>query len=116
MDKLDELISQALENEDKKILRQTEELGFFAQALGVFSGKSGWISWVIMLFQGTLFFVGAWAAWRFFQAADTLSAIKWGLPAATLMLMAGMLKFSLIPVMQGDRVIRELKRIERESG
>ena len=112
MDKLDELIAQALENEDKDILAQTEEPGYFTQAIGVFTGRTGWTSWVIMLVQTVMFFAGIWASWHFFQAAETLAALKWGLPAATLLLMAGMLKFTLMPVMQANRVIREIKRLE----
>ena len=41
-----------------------------------------------------------------------LPALKWGLSAATLALMATQLKLSLTPQMQADRIIRELKRIE----
>ncbi len=112
MDKLDAMIKEALEGEDKAIYDQTEELGYFAQAMTLFSGKTGWVSWVIMIAQSALFLVGVWCAVAFFQAQDVLSALKWGLSGATLLIMAGMLKFSLMPVMQGDRVIRELKRVE----
>ncbi|HHS93903.1 MAG TPA: hypothetical protein ENK63_00970 [Rhodobacterales bacterium] len=112
MDKLDEMIAEALKNEDQEILTETEELGYFAQALGIFRGPQGWISWVVMLVQIGLFGVGAWAAWQFFHTTDTLTALKWGLPAAILLLAAMMLKLSLMPVMQADRVIRQIKRLE----
>ena len=111
-DKLDDLIREALEGEDRAIFEQTGELGYFSQAFGIFRGPQGWIAWVVMLVQVALFVLGAWAAWQFFQAGDALTALKWGLPAATLLLMAGMLKFTLMPVMQADRVIREVKRLE----
>ncbi|HHL20442.1 MAG TPA: hypothetical protein ENJ52_02825 [Aliiroseovarius sp.] len=111
-DKLDDLIREALEGEDRAIYEQTGELGYFAQAFGIFRGPQGWTAWVIMLVQAVMFFAGIWASWHFFQTDETLAALKWGLPAATLLLMAGMLKFTLMPVMQADRIIREIKRLE----
>ena len=112
MNKLDEMIREALEGEDRDIYEEIGETGYFAQAFGIFSGKTGWVSWVVMLVQVALFFTGAWAAWQFFQATDALGALKWGLPSAVLLLGALMLKLSLMPVMQADRVIREVKRLE----
>ena len=112
MDKLDGLIAQGLENGDKQILERTRELGYFQQALGLFSGRNGWINWIIILLQALMFFVAIWSGWHFFQATEMLSALKWGLSSATLLLMAGTLKFTLTPVMQANRIIRELKRVE----
>ena len=112
MDKLDEMIREALEGEDKRILEETEEQGYFALAMGIFSGKSSWANWVIMIVQSVLFLVGVWCIIEFFKAQDVLLALKWGLSGAVLFLTAGILKVSLIPVMQGNRIIRELKRVE----
>jgi branched-subunit amino acid ABC-type transport system permease component len=65
-----------------------------------------------MLAQGVMFVAGVWAAWQFFAAAEMLIALKWGLSATVLLLMAGMLKLSLMPQIQADRLLRELKRVE----
>jgi len=70
------------------------------------------VSWVIMLTQALLFFVGIWAAWQFFAATEQLLALKWGLSAAVLLLVAAQMKMSFMPQLQADRVLRELKRIE----
>jgi len=112
MPSIDELIKEALTEQDSEIIKSTEELGYFSLATGLFRGKLGWVSWVIMLVQGALFVAGIWAAWRFFAATDLLLALKWGLSAAVLILMAGMMKMSLMPQIQADRVLRELKRVE----
>lgn len=111
-DKIDALIREALEGEDREILDQTEELGYFALGLSQFSGKLGWVTWVIMLVQGTMFIAGVVCAWELFQATDVLPALKWGLSGAVLILAATALKMSIMPQMQADRVIRELKRVE----
>jgi len=112
MPSIDELIKEALTEQESEIIKSTEELGYFTLATGIFRGKLGWVSWVIMLVQGAMFVVGVWAAWQFFGTVEVLDAVKWGLSAAVLLLMAGMLKFSLMPQIQADRVLRELKRVE----
>lgn len=112
MPSIDELIKAALTEQESEIIKSTEELGYFSLAIGLFRGKLGWVSWVIMLVQGAMFIVGVWAAWRFFASAEMLAALKWGLSAAVLILMAGMLKMSLMPHIQAERVLRELKRVE----
>ncbi len=112
MPSIDDLIKEALTEQDSEIIKSTEELGFFPLTMGIFRGRLGWVSWVIMLMQGALFVAGVWAAWRFFGAGEVLPTLKWGISAAVLLLMAGMLKFSLMPQIQADRVLRELKRVE----
>ncbi len=112
MDKLDRLIESALENEDQQLVEDTRELGFFALGLKQFTGKLGWVTWVTMTVQGLMFLGGVWCAVQFYGTQDVLSATKWGLTAAVLMLAATALKLSLAPQMQADRILRELKRIE----
>lgn len=111
-DRLDDLIRDALEAEEQEILKDTEELGYFALGLSQFRGKLGWVTWVVMIVQAAMFFAGVWCAVRFFAATDALTALHWGLPAAVLMLAATTLKLSLMPQMQADRILRELKRVE----
>jgi uncharacterized protein DUF6768 len=112
MDKLDQLIEEALRDEDRAILDATEELGWFQLGMKQFGGKLGWVAWVIMIVQATLFIAGVWFAVRFFGSGDTLSALKWGLSGSVLILVALQLKLSLMPQIQADRVLREVKRLE----
>ena len=112
MDKLDQLITQSLNDEDRRIVEETAELGYFELGLKQFRGKLGWVTWVTMIAQASMFLVGVWCAINFFQASDILMALKWGLSSATLMLAATTLKMSIMPQMQADRILRELKRVE----
>ena len=112
MSKLDDLIREALEGEDRQMVADTEELGYFALGLSQFRGKLGWVTWVIMVVQTVMFLIGAWCAVRFFQAAEVLDAVKWGISGAVLWIAAINLKLSLMPQMQADRVIREVRRLE----
>lgn len=109
---LDQLIDEALDAEERALLSSIEEPGFFSLALGVFRGPSGWMSMVMMFWQAVTFIAGVWAAWQFFEAADPVTQLRWGLPAMLLLIFAGMLKMALIPRMESNRLLRELKRIE----
>lgn len=118
----DPLVDQAVLDEERDLLRRIgEEPGFFGQAFSLFGGKTGWVNVVLMLAQSVAFVAGGWAAWKFFHAEDPLSALRWGLPSAVLLLTSLILKLSLWPVMQTNRVLQEIKRVEllarhREQG
>lgn len=112
MSKLDDMIEEALSDRDRAILEATQEQGWFALGMNQFRGKLGWVTWVIMLVQTVLFFAGVWCAFGFFGATDVLAALKWGLSGAVLLLAGMQLKLSLMPQMQADRILRELKRVE----
>ena len=112
MTKLDDLIYEALEDQDKAAVAETRELGYFALGLSQFSGKMGWVTWLIMVIQGAMFLCGVYCAVQFYGATEVLGAVKWGITGATLIIMAINLKLSLAPQMQADRIIREVKRLE----
>jgi hypothetical protein len=113
MRNLDEMIEETLDAEERELLRSIgEEPGFFTQAFGIFGGPAGWVNLLLMVVQGALFIAGVWAAWNFFEAADALSALRWGIPAAVLLLMALIIKMALVPAMQTNRVMRELKLLQ----
>ena len=110
---LDNMIDEALDAEERDLLRSIgEEPGFFAQTLGLFAGPAGWVSWLLMAVQGLLFVAGVVAAFYFFAADDALGAVRWGLPAVGLLLMSLIIKMGMWPTIQANRVIRELKRLE----
>ena len=112
MSKLDKMIEAALTGQDRKIFEETEELGYFALGLSQFGGKLGWVTWVLMFVQSAMFIAAVWCGYRFFGAVEVLPAVKWGISSAVLILMATQIKLSLVPQMQADRVIREVKRLE----
>ena len=113
MRNIDEILDEALGAEDRELLRRLgPEPGLIGMARGLFTGRLGWINVVLMVAQGAAFIAGAYAAWRFFEAVDPVSQLRWGLPAMTLLLMSGMLKTLMWPALHADRVIRELKRLE----
>lgn len=112
MNKLDNLLKEALSKEEQSILDNTRELGWFALGRSQFTGTYGWVTWIIMISQTVLFFFGIWAAWNCYVAMDALVAVKWAAMASTCIILSLVLKLSIMPQMQADRVLRELKRVE----
>ncbi len=109
----DKDIDAALAAEERALLASIgPEPGFIGEALGLFSGPGSWVNWLLMLVQAAAFIASVWAGWQFFAATDVLSALHWGLPAATLLLLSLIVKLSLNPMMQANRVLRELHRLE----
>lgn len=109
----DRMIDDALEAEEKELLRRIgDEPGFVQQAMGMFGGRTGWVSVVLMVVQGAAFVGGAWAAWNFFLAEDILGALRWGLSGSVLLLMSLIIKMAMWPTFEANRLMRELKRVE----
>jgi len=113
MQDIDRMIEEALDGEEQALFRDSaREPGYLEQAMGAFGGRTGWTNLTLMIVQSILFVAGVWTAWRFFQADDVLSALRWGLPAGVLLLGAIILKTAVMPAIQANRVIRQLKRLE----
>jgi hypothetical protein len=112
MQDIDRMIDEALDAEERALLRSLDEQGFFTQAFGIFRGPTGWTNAVLMGAQAVMFVAGVWAAWNFFEATEPSAQLRWGLPAAVALILATMLKMALIPRMEGNRVMREIKRLE----
>ena len=113
MTDFNQAFDRQLEAEERELLRRIgEEPDHVDQVLSLFSGRSGWVSAVLMAAQTVMFAGGLWTGWNFLQAADALSAVHWGLPSAVLLLMSLMLKLALWPAMHANRLLVAMKRLE----
>ena len=116
MKDIDRMIEEALDGEEQALFRDTaREPGFFEQAFGLLGGRNGWVNGLMVAIQAALFVTGLWAGWRFFEAETVLSALHWGLPAAVLVLMALIIKLGMMPELQANRLMRELKRLQLQA-
>lgn len=116
MQDIDRMIEEALDGEEQALFRETaREPGFFDQAFGLLGGPNGWVNMLMMVIQAALFIGGLWAGWRFFEAETALSALHWGLPAAVLVLAALIIKTAMMPEIQANRLMRELKRLQLQA-
>ncbi len=113
MRNVDQMIDEALDAEEEELLRSIgEEPGFIEQTLGMLDRRVLWVVGLMMVIQSIVFIAGAWSTWMFFEASDPVTQLRWGLPAAVLLLMALMIKLSVPPAIHAKRLMRELKRIE----
>ncbi len=109
----DEMIDAALKAEERELLHSIgEEPGYVAQLIGIFGGRTGWVNVTLLIVQALAFVAGVWGAWHFFNATDALSALQWGLPAASLIIMSLVMKLAMWPTVHMNRLMREMKRIE----
>jgi hypothetical protein len=113
MDNLDRMIAEAL----AKDAEAPVDPGYFPLALSALRGPSAWSNWVLLVVQTVLFAGAIWTGWWFYAATDVLAALKWGLSAAVLAIVATQLKMALMPVLQANRVLLALRRLElRQAG
>jgi len=112
MNRLDRMIEEALAEEDRAIIEETRELGFFTQFARQLSGPNAWVSWASTVAILIYVALALWCGYEFFTATEVLAAIKWGLGAAVSVVVIGLFKLFMFGEMQADRIIRELKRVE----
>jgi hypothetical protein len=113
MSDTDRMIDEALDAEERELLRSIgDEPGFVERMLGMTGPEMVWMVWVMMIFQTLLFVAGLYAAWMFFEAGDSVTQLRWGLPAVVLLLMGLLVKLAVPPAIQTKRLMRELKRLE----
>ena len=87
MRNVDQMIDEALEAEEKELLRSIgEETGFIERTLGTLDQRVLWVAGLMMVIQSIAFLAGAWATWMFFEANDAVTQLRWGLPAAVLLM------------------------------
>lgn len=113
MSKVDEAIRRALSPEDVRAYDALgQEQSIIAEAMQAFQNQhrlvavTGWIAGF------ALFAVGAWAAWRFWQAPDIREMLLWGGLAGLMLAGLGLVKLWFWMEMQKNAIVRELKRLE----
>lgn len=112
MSKFDELIGQALTEEDRALLASHAEPSYFAQAFGLFRGPLAWVMWVVNAASGVAFLAGVYALYRMLGATETAATVKWGVGVLVLFQITTLCKTFMGNRMEVNRLLRELKRVE----
>lgn len=112
MNKIDDLIGQALSDEDRALLASHAEPGYIAQAFGLLRGPLAWIMWVLALASGIAFLAGVYALWQMSATPDAVAAVKWGVASLFLFQATTLCKTFMGNRMETNRLLRELKRLE----
>lgn len=112
MNRVDELIGQALSDEDRALLARHGEPGYMTQAFGLFRGPLAWVMWLVYVLGALSFVAGAYAAWQMVTSSDVLMAVKWGVGALLLLQLSTLFKSFMGSHMETNRMLREIKRVE----
>ena len=111
-EEIDQLIKEALTEEETKFYDSLDEQNVFQMLGGVFDGKNKWI--IIMMnivsFIALGFFI--YCTVQFFNTDVTNELIKWSIGGMFCILMISMLKIFVWMQMDKNSIIRELKRLE----
>jgi len=110
---IDDLIQQALSSEDQNLLNDFDhEPGYFNQAFAMFSGRLGWVMWLVGIVQLLFGITAIYALVQAFSIDQTLIALRWGLAAVVLVQLTVFLRGFMGTHFEANRVLREVKRLE----
>ncbi len=112
MDELDRKIEEALNAQDRALLAHFGEQGLFGQLGGLFRGKLAWLSMVTFVVGFIVFGVGVYGAWKFANAEDIPSMLRWGSVAWCGFMSVVVIKIWGWMRMETNRMLREIKRLE----
>ena len=110
---IDDLIKQALSEEESEVLeRLSEEQSIFEQLLSNFQGKMKWMSMYIAFMILVFFLLSIYCLIEFLNADDIRLMILWGAGMGASFLTVGMLKMWQWMQMDKNALLREIKRLE----
>ncbi len=112
MSYLDIRIQELMNETEEHLLRSSQPLGWRGLVRSMVKGRLGWTVWTNWVLQVIVIIGAVYAAIEFYNATDVLSAVKYGLTGAVLVVLAAMFKLSMTPHIQTERVLRALKRVE----
>lgn len=112
MNKLDRLIEDALDAEDRAILAQYGEKGLFGEVGELFTGKMAPWNMIHAIVQIALFAGALYAGRQFLAIDDVVEMTRWGVLALGIFMAMGVIKIMQWQQVQANRVIREVKRVE----
>ena len=112
MEKIDEMIKEALTQEEAQFYDDLGEQNVLEKFGGLFKGKMGWLA-VIMNIVNLLFFgLMVYCLIQFLDTNVSSELIKWGVGLFVCLVFMGMLKLYMWMQMDKNDILRELKRLE----
>ncbi len=112
MSKLDQMIEEALDAEDRALFSKHAEPGLFGETAALFAGKLGPWNMLSAAMQVILFAGALYSGRAFLAAGDASDMMRWGGLCLLLMIAMSVIKLMHWAQMQANRVIREVKRME----
>ena len=109
---IDDLIKQALSEEESEYLAKLGEQSLLEEGLGLFKGSRGWISILIGIVIVFVMIGVVYSAFMFFEVTEVKELMIWGGAFFLGLFMITALKIWAWMQMDRNAVIRELKRLE----
>ena len=111
-EEIDDLIKEALSEEEAKFYDELGEQNLFEKIGGIHKGKTGWLASLMTVIHVLMFGVFVYCTVQFFNTDSTNELIKWACAGLLSMIFMIMMKIYLWMQMDKNDVLRELKRIE----
>jgi len=111
-EKIDQLIKEALTEEEVEFYDNLDEQNVFQMLGGVFKGKNRWIMVVMNLAMLLIFIFLIICVVRFFSTDITNELIKWSIAGMICINAISLLKLFTWMQMDKNSIKRELKRLE----
>lgn len=109
---IDDLIKQALSEEESEILERLDEQSIFEQVMSTYQGKMKWlgiyVTFLILVFTVLLIYCLV----EFLRTEDIRQMLLWGAGMGASFLMVMMLKIWKFMQMNKNTLLREIKRLE----
>ncbi len=111
-EEIDQLIEQALSNDEAEFYRKLDEQNLVEMFGGLFQGKMKWLAILTVFVQLTMFGFAVYFIYRFFTTEDLKQMIQFGATSFFFLLSSTMMKLFHWMQMDKNAIIRELKRVE----
>ena len=112
IEKIDEIIKDALTAEESKFYDEFEEQNLLQMLGGVFQGKLGWLIVIMNIVIVLVFGLFIYCAIQFFNTEETNELIKWSVAGTFCMISISLLKLFVWMQMDKNSILREMKRLE----
>lgn len=111
-EEIDQLIRQALSEEEAKFYDTLEEQNLPQMVGGLFEGKMRWVTVMAFIIMPVLFAAAVYCIYSFFQAGEIKELIIWSTSAFFLLMAVGFIKLYHFMQMDKNAIMREIKRME----
>ena len=112
IEKIDELIKEALTQEEAKFYDELGEQNILEKLGGIFKGKTGWLAIIMNLVNLIIFGLLIFCVVQFLNTEITNELIKWATAIFACLIFMGMIKLFVWMQMDKNDILRELKRLE----
>ncbi len=115
MDKLDEMIRETLDDEDREIL---DRIGWDQNSVDMvgdlFRGRIGFLNLTLIFGLIAWFGMGLFAMWKAYSVTEVVDVVRWGLVATVFIIGTVVAKVGLLPSVQANRTLHAIKRLEMQ--